>query len=148
MTVVVGVVGALYSDSRITATDQKGASTLFSSVKLYRKKNAIIGLAGDSALCDKALKWYGTKRKFPKRLPGEELEMIVVDEKGMVYYDEDGGRNPILDPFYAIGSGAAAALGALHAGATPEKAVEIACKVDPGCGLPLQILRLSECDGS
>jgi ATP-dependent protease HslVU (ClpYQ) peptidase subunit len=43
------------------------------------------------------------------------------------------------DGFYGVGSGAQFALGALHAGAEAEEAVEIACKISAFSGLPLQI---------
>ena len=41
-------------------------------------------------------------------------------------------------PFYAIGSGAQAALAAMHLGATAIEAVEVACKVADGCSLPIE----------
>lgn len=43
------------------------------------------------------------------------------------------------DGFYAIGSGADIALGALHAGAEAQEAVEIACKISAYSSLPLQV---------
>lgn len=45
-------------------------------------------------------------------------------------------------PFYAIGTGGAAALGAMYAGASAEDAVRIACKIAPFCGEPIQVERL------
>lgn len=42
------------------------------------------------------------------------------------------------DGFYGVGSGADFALGALHAGAEPTEAVEIACKVSAFSGGPIQ----------
>lgn len=42
------------------------------------------------------------------------------------------------DGFYGVGSGADIALGALHAGADAEEAVEIACKISAYSSLPLQ----------
>ena len=44
------------------------------------------------------------------------------------------------DGFYGIGSGAPIALGALHAGAKPQKAVEIACKLSIYSAGPLQTI--------
>lgn len=43
------------------------------------------------------------------------------------------------DGYYAIGSGADLALGALHAGAEAQEAVEIACKLSAYSSLPLQV---------
>lgn len=42
------------------------------------------------------------------------------------------------DGFYGVGSGAQIALGALHAGAEPIEAVEIACKISAFSGGPIQ----------
>ena len=44
-----------------------------------------------------------------------------------------------VDGYYGVGSGAQIALGALHAGAGAEEAVEIACKVSAFSSLPLQV---------
>lgn len=43
------------------------------------------------------------------------------------------------DGYYGVGSGAPFALGALHAGANPEEAVEIACSLSIYSALPLQV---------
>lgn len=51
-------------------------------------------------------------------------------------------RVQILDPFYAIGSGAAVALGAMAAGASAKRAVEIACRYDEGTGKGVNVMRV------
>lgn len=45
-----------------------------------------------------------------------------------------------VDGFYGVGSGAPIALGALHAGAKPVKAVEIACKLSIYSAGPIQTI--------
>jgi len=45
---------------------------------------------------------------------------------------------------WAIGSGACLAIGALHAGGTAEKAVEIARNFDTGTGGPIDYLEATE----
>jgi ATP-dependent protease HslVU (ClpYQ) peptidase subunit len=45
-----------------------------------------------------------------------------------------------IDGFYGVGSGAPIALGALHAGAKPVKAVEIACKLSIYSAGPIQTI--------
>jgi ATP-dependent protease HslVU (ClpYQ) peptidase subunit len=45
-----------------------------------------------------------------------------------------------IDGFYGVGSGAPIALGALHAGAKPQKAVEIACKLSIYSAGPIQMI--------
>jgi ATP-dependent protease HslVU (ClpYQ) peptidase subunit len=44
------------------------------------------------------------------------------------------------DGIYGVGSGSSYAIGALHAGARPKKAVEIACKLDVNTSGPIQIV--------
>lgn len=44
------------------------------------------------------------------------------------------------DGIYGVGSGSPYALGALHAGARPKKAVEIACKLDVNSSGPVQVV--------
>ena len=60
---------------------------------------------------------------------------FILAIRNEVYEMYDGGewlKN--ADGNYAVGSGAKFALGALNAGATPERAVEIAAKYDPSTG--------------
>jgi ATP-dependent protease HslVU (ClpYQ) peptidase subunit len=47
---------------------------------------------------------------------------------------------------HAIGSGRDYALGALHAGATPEEAVEAACALNIYCQCPVNVFRISRED--
>lgn len=44
------------------------------------------------------------------------------------------------DGIYGVGSGSPYAIGALHAGATPQEAVEIACKLDVNTSGPIQVV--------
>jgi ATP-dependent protease HslVU (ClpYQ) peptidase subunit len=44
------------------------------------------------------------------------------------------------DGIYGVGSGSSYAIGALHAGAKPQKAIEIACKLDVNTSGPIQIM--------
>lgn len=44
------------------------------------------------------------------------------------------------DGIYGVGSGSPYAIGALHAGATPKEAVEVACKLDVNTSGPIQIV--------
>lgn len=144
MTTIVGTVDRLVSDSKIIM-EKKNADTQYEGPKLYRKGDAIIGTAGSHALGESFVKWYGSKRKKPNGFGKEaDFEALVITKNGLYHYDEylSGGR--VLQSWFAIGSGSHAALGALHAGASPEEAVAIACKVDTMSGEPIQIMRLNE----
>jgi hypothetical protein len=119
------------------------SDTQLDGAKLYRKRNAIIGVAGSHVLGEQFIQWYGTRKKKPKFPPKAEFEALVLTEKGLYHFDEDFSVSKVVNEWFAIGSGAHAALGALYAGKTLEEAVQISCKVDPWSGEPIQILRLN-----
>lgn len=48
----------------------------------------------------------------------------------------------IKEPFYAIGTGAAYAMAAMHAGATAKRAAEIGAMMDPYSGGKVQVLKV------
>ena len=129
----------MVSDSKIIMV-KNGGDTQFSGPKLVRKQLVIIGVAGDSDDGDRFIKWYGSRKRKPK--PTAEFEALVLTPKGLYHYDDALSCNRVNDPWFAIGSGSHAALGALHAGCDLERAVEIASYVDPNTGLPCQIMSL------
>lgn len=69
---------------------------------------------------------------------------ILLAVSGRVYeVTGDGAWVRQADGFYAVGSGSDLALGALAAGATPKKAIEIAAKYDWGTNADAKELRLN-----
>ena len=62
----------------------------------------------------------------------------------MDFIDGDGCRLDVTRSFYAIGSGAHFALGALHRGRTAEEAVRVAEVFDQYTGGPVEVVRASE----
>jgi hypothetical protein len=142
MTTIVGVKDRLVSDSKIIMEKTNGDDTQYEGPKLYRKGDAIIGTAGSHGLGEAFIKWYGSKKAKPKFPPKADFEALVLTEKGLYHFDEDLSGGKVDREWFAIGSGSFAALGALHAGKTPEEAVLIACKVDPYSGEPVQVLKL------
>lgn len=67
------------------------------------------------------------------------FEALVVRADGSVFYYNDGfyPSGPLAAEFYAIGSGAEYALGAMERGATAFEAVQIACKYDRWSAEPI-----------
>lgn len=57
--------------------------------------------------------------------------VVLCPNKRLFIYDEWGLPIEVSEPFYAVGSGAKAARGAMAAGAGAVAAVEAACVVDP-----------------
>ncbi len=70
-----------------------------------------------------------------------ESELLLVSRAGIFCVTKVGFLK-IEAPFAAVGSGAAIAYGAMEAGATAEKAVEIACKYDNATRGPITALTL------
>jgi hypothetical protein len=56
--------------------------------------------------------------------------------------DDESGVTEITEPFWAIGSGGELALGALAAGASPERAVKIGIQFDPNSGGKVHSLKV------
>lgn len=140
MTTIVANRSRMAADSKVTA----GESHHYRAGKLCRVGESIVGCAGHNRAVFAFLRWLerGGGRK-PKRYRGDEFEALVLTPATLALVDRDYNFEDIKDPFYAIGSGAFAALGALHCGVTLERAVEVACLVDSSSGLPVDVMELA-----
>lgn len=108
------------------------------SHKIHRiSHNEIVGVAGDFSSGLKFVEWYRTKE--PADFSDLSFDALVLNESGLFHYDNNLIPMPIMEPFYAIGSGADFAIAALDLGKSPVDAVKLACKWDISCGLPYQI---------
>lgn len=151
MTTIVYRDGILAADSQVTQDSEAGGSRKFKCEKLYRKTTskgaeAIIALAGESTPGLVFLDWYGTDRK-PSRLlieSGADFTALVLRRDGLWEYDCWCRGERVADAFYAIGSGAKAALGAMHMGATAAEACEIATRIDPYSSPPIVTMQLEK----
>lgn len=154
MTAIVYYKGVLAADSR--ATDADGF--VLKSSKLYTLSNgAILGGAGDSDIRDiLTILSKASPKKMPTKasLAKTETEFvgIIVFPEGQVFrininQDEDtkkwfGEVLEILDEFAVAGSGGSYAAGAILAGKSAIDAVKIACKLDSGCSLPVEHIKI------
>lgn len=92
----------------------------------------------------------------PKLADGQEVEMLRMYPDGRVTMITLPGTEMIVsEPFFSIGSGSDYAMGALAAGATVGKAIEIASRFDPNTGggydaktMPMALNPPSPVDGS
>lgn len=139
MTVVVVRNGEMASDSRFTAD-----GLITKGTKIFRKNDALIGIAGDVAPALIFVDWYGTNGPAPAEFlsANGDFSALVLSKSGMLEFDKWCKGMKIQGRFYAIGSGSKVALGALHMGASAVVAARIACKLDDGCGLPIVTMRL------
>lgn len=134
--------GYFASDSQYThsSEDDKsgGSARKHVTMKLFRKRirnrDVILATAGDGSPGMLFVDWYGKRSKPPAELRDADIEVLVWDGKKLLSFDGWCRSEEITEAFYAIGSGAKAALGAMHMGATSREAVEIAAKIDPYTG--------------
>ncbi len=152
MTVIAYKDGVMAADSRSTDEHDMHLTDCEKIVRL--KSGALLGGAGDSD--DRAvvkLLQHATPRKMPTRKQlGDthtDYEGILVFPNRMVFCvsikrDEDnedewrGEIYRVTDKMISVGSGKQFAYGAMEAGASAFEAVEITCRRDTGCAIPVQ----------
>jgi hypothetical protein len=145
VTVVCYRSGLMASDSLCTTY---GDRRLGSLNKIFRDANGnIAGYSGDGGALDDFRNWFLAGADHDKRPPppvGDvRFQAIVVNAQGEAF---DVGERfhlaRIEAPFYAIGSGAPIAIGAMEMGASAEQAVAAAIKWQTSCGGEIQTLRI------
>lgn len=112
----------IVSDTKATAT------------KVFKHKGSCIGVAGSYIECLEFVRWWkgGAKGEPPEV---SEVDALVLTKDGRILmFNQHHAFFELEDPYAAIGSGGAAALGAMHAGATPSQAIKIAGEIDPCTG--------------
>lgn len=102
--------------------------------KVYKHNGTCIGIAGTYTDCMRFMKWYRGGMKEPLKKVGDVSALLLSAEGNIFYFDGEAQSYKVTDKFMAIGSGANAAMGAMHMGATPAQAVKIASKVDTYTG--------------
>jgi hypothetical protein len=141
MTTIIATPTAIYSDSNVV-----DSNAVFKAQKIFRFRNRLVGCAGDADMClafQEGMR-LGRKPKIPPKTDEEErnFNALVVDKKGIWHFDSTFSGDLVLEPFMAVGTGADAARGAMMHGASPEQAVEIACRIDSNSRGPVQVLTL------
>ncbi len=138
MTVICYKDGMLASDSQVT---RDGTITGTADKIFKNKQGMLLGLSGDwkdIVLVTQLFMTYDESMEFPNT----NYEGILVYPDGEVMILEEGVGLPLKAPYYAVGTGADFAFGAMHAGADAIGAVEAAIMYSDDCGFPVQILRL------
>lgn len=157
MTAIAYRSGIVAADSRETWDGEAGGISFAICEKLYRKKigrrEAIIATAGGTYLGLTFVDWFqgvenciGKPAQLPEVLRDahleEDFEVLIIERSGIYHANHLCRPVRVIEPFTALGCGRKAALAAMHMGATAKRAVEIACKVDPFCALPVHTMRL------
>lgn len=109
--------------------------------KLHRVSDGIIGCAGEYEATLEFVDWYRDGGEKPA-LP-DDLEALVLSADGVRYYGSRCTGFEVPCPV-AIGSGSVIATAAMMAGASPIRALEIACLLDPASGGPVVCEGISE----
>ncbi len=101
--------------------------------KLHIQEGKIFAFLGAAALVEPILSWYQAGAD-PHKLPpiGSDVRWsaLVISSKGLFRFDQASPYADRMHPPLGFGSGADFATGALLAGASARRAVEIACTRD------------------
>ncbi len=118
-------------DSRIT---DESTGLFFRSKKVFLLSSGeAVGISGSIPDAMKFLEWYesGCDGENHPDFTSEKFDALVLDKNGSLFsWDSHLVPSRIEDEFFAIGSGALAAMGAMHMGATATQAVLVAAKLD------------------
>ncbi|MER8792494.1 hypothetical protein NKH71_32625 [Mesorhizobium sp. M0983] len=98
--------------------------------------------SGRAGACEAILDWYvagADIKNTPHSVDRDDLHLLVVHPDGCAQIASHRWTltGMLSNPYFAIGSGAKHAQAVLEFGGTPEQAVEVACKLDWGSGLPV-----------
>lgn len=103
--------------------------------KVFRAGDDLIGIAGSVQEGLMFVDWYraGRPKDGKPKLSAADFEALVLTGGGLlVCYFSKLVPVEVSNAFWAIGSGAKLAMGAMAMGADPEKAVEVASAYDDG----------------
>lgn len=137
MTTVVFRDGVMSSDSRISASDV----IVYECSKLARLNDgSICGYAGSPHEFAGILKWLNGKDVDEPKFEHTTV-LVYTKKKELLLYDS---VHPVQvqGPYIVLGTGTAAALGALYMGATAIEAVEAAISIDTKSGGKVHFMTL------
>ena len=114
--------------------------------KIRRIGDCLYAGCGNTSLITVFLNWLDAPKKDPIRLyrliPEDcrhEFEVLELAPSGLALWDGWGVRVPILDKFYAIGSGGQSAMQAMKRGLSPEEAVAETLSLDECSGGTVEV---------
>lgn len=129
--------GVMASDSHWHDGDSKGPVR-----KVWRIRGRLVGFAGGLGDIERVKAWMrGGEKGKPAGV--ESVSALELTASGLRCWTIHDGWQPVPD-VYAIGSGGKAARGALLAGATPQRAVDIAREIDAGTSGRTRVYKLKQ----
>ena len=147
MTVIVYRDGVMAADRQSTISGVRVCQV----TKLARRATdgALIGVAGDAALASALMRWFLDGEEGvrpPLHFSGDDCKTalaLVIRPDGAAEEHSQSGWALVEGPFFAYGSGLEAAIAAMHMGAGAERAVEVTNLVTTGCGMGVDVVRLT-----
>lgn len=129
-------------DGKTLAADKRASygTTILTTTKIFRVGGCLVGYTGDAVFGEQMLAWIragANVEDFPaaQRDKDDWCGVLVITPEGKVSrYERVPYPLTYEDKFFAAGSGGDFALAAMHLGKTAREAVELACKLDSGCG--------------
>lgn len=125
---------AISKEMMAADTQMDDGGTTSNIRKVFRVNGDLIGFAGEVNEGLKFVEWYLTKDEEGEEIALDNTSAVVLTKEGKIYTYESHLPIEILDPHYAIGSGAQAALVAMDQGHDPIQAIKIASKRDAYTG--------------
>lgn len=132
--------GVLAADSRLSFGDTISPS---GGRKIFDLGDGrLLGFVGSFASAHALLRHFTQPEMFSYPELAEASAILILPDGSGMFYDDNGFYPISLEPYFAIGSGQDAALGAMAVGASAKRAVEAAISVDKHSGGQIQVLRL------
>lgn len=106
----------------------------------YPSSEFFVGFAGAASSIIEIAEFFSRPESFRKAPTVKGVTGIVLTRKGDLFvFDDYRIWLAVNQPFMAIGTGAPAAMGAMHQGASPREAVRAASKIDPFTGMGTKV---------
>lgn len=127
-------------DGVTLAADKRGTngSTTYPVTKVFRAGDRLVGFAGQADRMGEFRAWFDAgadPRTFPPNTgDGASYFVAIRGDRTIERYESTGWPIIVEAPYFACGDGRDYALAAMHLGCDAQRAVEIACHFDAGCG--------------
>ena len=132
-------------DGKSMASDSQQTGVYIDIVvaqKIFIVNGHVIGAAGEASSGLAFVDWFRNgcnDDDYPRQCDDNSFEALVVRDGEKIKYYSSSRYGVDVGTVAAIGSGSKFAMGAMLAGADPQKAVEIACKLDPNSSEPVRV---------
>ena len=140
MTTVAANLEMLAVDSQVTAGNTK---SIAGPSKLKRVGDKVFAATARTGDARKFSRWVQAGMPEDDKPSMEEgFAAVMLSADGLTEYYDDLEPVEIAEGFTAVGSGAQLAIGAMAAGASPERALHIACEWNIHTGPPVVVEKL------